>query len=229
MLIVIVAVIVAIASLAAGFFLRKFITEAKITAAQGDAQKMISDAAREIETMQRASQVEAREEAQKLKEQTEEEWKQRRGENRKGEQRMEDKERAVSDREKELQRRDQSVQDREANSKKLNEELNQNLEEQRRQLERISELTSGQAKEILIRQVEEEARHDMAKMIRSIEEGSNRESDRRARNLLPLRIQRTAPTHDQTQQQCPGLFRWANALAGVANTLGMWAERVILR
>ncbi|MHB1390354.1 MAG: ribonuclease Y [Thermoleophilia bacterium] len=195
MITVIVAVVVAIVSIAAGYFFKQFLTEKKITAAQGDAEKLRADAAKEIETMQRAAQVEAREEAQKLRERTEEELKQRRAETIKGEQRLDDKERSVTEREKELQRRDQSVQDREANSKKLSEELSQNLEEQKRQLERISELTSVQAKDLLIRQVEEEARHDMAKMIRSIEEEAKRESDRRARNILSLSIQRTAANH----------------------------------
>ncbi|MHB8793817.1 MAG: ribonuclease Y [Thermoleophilia bacterium] len=190
-----IAVVVAIIALAAGFYLRKMMTDASTTSAGSEADRLRADAAREIETMKRAAQVEAREEAQKLREIAEAELKERRGEVLKAEQRLEDKEKGVAEREKENQRRDQSIADREANSKKLSDELQQSLEEQKRQLERVSGLTSTQAKDLLLKQVEEEARHDMAKIIRSVEEETRRESDRRARNILSLSIQRTAANH----------------------------------
>lgn len=190
-----IAVVVAIIALAAGFYIRKMMTDASTSSAGSEAERLRADAAREIETMKRAAQVEAREEAQKLREIAEVELKERRGEVQKAEQRLDEKEKAVTEREKETQRRDQSIADREANSKKLSEELQQSLEEQKRQLERVSGLTSTQAKDLLLKQVEEEARHDMAKIIRSVEEETRRESDRRARNILSLSIQRTAANH----------------------------------
>ncbi|MBE0430142.1 MAG: ribonuclease Y [Thermoleophilia bacterium] len=192
---VLIAVAAAVVSLAAGFFLRKLIAEARKTSAEHDVEKLRADANREIETMRRAAQVEAREEAQKLKEKAEEELKQRRADVLKGEQRLEDKEKAFIDREKEIQRREQSLQDREANNRRMAEELEQSLMEQRRQLERVSGLSSAQAKELLLNQVEEEARHDMALMVRNVEEEAKREADRRARNILSLSIQRTAANH----------------------------------
>lgn len=195
MIVAVVAVITAIVFLAAGFLLRKFLAEARIASAQRDAEKIRADASKEIETMRRAAQVEAREEAQKLREQTEEELKLRRGEILKGEQRLEDKEKAQVDRERDLQRREQSLQDREAGNKKMGEQLQEALAEQRLQLERVSGLSSAQAKELLIKQVEDEARHDMAKLVRGIEDEAKRESDRRARNILSLSIQRTAANH----------------------------------
>jgi ribonuclease Y len=112
-----------------------------------------------------------------------------------GEQRLEDKEKMLTDRERDLQRREQSLADREVNTKRVSEELDQALKEQRQQLERVSGLTSIQAKDLLLKQVEEEARHDMAKLIRFVEEEAKRESDRRARNILSLSIQRTAANH----------------------------------
>jgi ribonuclease Y len=195
MTVVIVAIAVAVVALVAGFFLRKITAEAKISSAEREAEKIKADASREIETMQRAAQVEAREEAQKLREQTEEELKPRRAEILKGEQRLEDKEKSLMDREREMTRRDQSLSDREANTKKLSDELQQTLDEQRQQLERVSGLTSTQAKDLLLKQVEEEARHDMAVLIRQIEDEAKREADRRARNVLSLSIQRTAANH----------------------------------
>ena len=63
------------------------------------------------------------------------------------------------------------------------------------QLERISGLSAAQAKEMLLKQTEDEARHEMAKLVRQVEEEARREADRRARNILSLSIQRTAANH----------------------------------
>ena len=190
-----IAIIVAIIALAAGFYLRKIVTEARISSAESDAEKLRADAAREIETMQRAAQVEAREAAQKLREQVEAELKERRAEVLRAQGRLEDKEKSIAERDKDIQRREQSLGGREASTRKLEEELRQMLEDQRRQLERVSGLTSIQAKELLMKRIEEEARYDMAKIIRSVEEETRRESERRARNILSLSIQRTAANH----------------------------------
>ncbi len=193
--VVLIAVVVAAVAAGAGYFLRRALSESKLADLEKSASMAHEEAAREIETMRRAAEVEAREKLQQFREQAENELKQRRAEIIKGEQRLEDKEKFVSERERDIQRREQSLSDREANNKKLGEELQVTIEENRKQLEQVSGLTSIQAKELLLRRVEEEARHDMAKMIRSIEEDARRESDRRARNILSLSIQRTAANH----------------------------------
>ena len=195
MLTALIARVVAVIALAAGCYLRKMMTEARVSSAASEAEKLRTDAAKESETMQRAAQVEAREEAHKLRDEVETELKPRRAEVLKGEQKLEDKEKLLTERDQELKRLEQSQGDREANTKKLGEELQVLLEEQRRSLERVSGLTSMQAKDLLLKEVEEEARHDMAKIIRSVDEETRRESERRARNILSLSIQRTAANH----------------------------------
>ncbi|MHB1412536.1 MAG: ribonuclease Y [Thermoleophilia bacterium] len=195
MTVVLIAIVVAIVSLGAGFFLRKVLADTKLASLELDSEKVKAEAAREIETIRRTADVEAREKLQQIREEAENELKQRRAEVLKGEQRLEDKEKMLTDRERDLQRREQSLADREINTKRVSEELEQALKEQRQQLERVSGLTSIQAKDLLLKQVEEEARHDMAKLIRFVEEEAKRESDRRARNILSLSIQRTAANH----------------------------------
>ena len=195
MTVVLIAIVVAIVSLGAGFFLRKVLADTKLASLEQDSEKVKAEAAREIETIRRTADVEAREKLQQIREEAENELKQRRAEVLKGEQRLEDKEKMLTDRERDLQRREQSLADREVNTKRVSEELEQALKEQRQQLERVSGLTSIQAKDLLLKQVEEEARHDMAKLIRFVEEEARRESDRRARNILSLSIQRTAANH----------------------------------
>ena len=105
------------------------------------------------------------------------------------------REEAIDSRAAEQDRREQSIRDRDANSQRLSDELNNSHAEAMIQLERISGLSAAQAKEMLLKQTEDEARHEMAKLIRQIDEEARRESDRRARNILSLSIQRTAANH----------------------------------
>ncbi|RJQ45259.1 MAG: ribonuclease Y [Gaiellales bacterium] len=193
--IVLIAVAVAALSLPAGYFIGKALFRAKAESIQHDAERARVEADKEIETARRAAQVEAREELQKLKDEADKELKQRRSEVQKLEDRLEEKEVDLRDREKEIRRREQSLSDKEAHNRKMGDDLAQALDEQKRQLEQVSGLSSSQAKELLLKQIEEEARHDMAKIVRSVEEEAKRESDRRARNILSLSIQRTAANH----------------------------------
>ena len=193
--IVLIAVAVAVFSLLAGYFISKALYKTKAESIQLDVEKARAEADKEIETARRAAQVEAREELQQMKDEADRELKQRRTEVQKLEDRLEQKEADFRDREKEIRRREQSVSDKESHNRNLNEELTRVLHEQKHQLEQVSGLSSSQAKELLLKQVEEEARHDMAKIVRGIEEEAKRESDRRARNILSLSIQRTAASH----------------------------------
>lgn len=192
---VLIAAAATVIALACGFYLRKFLAEAKMASVQKEAEKAREDAAREVEAAKRAAEVEAKEQLHKYREEVEADLKERRSEVLKGEQRVEDKDKLLRDRESDLKRREQSLSDREARNEKLGMELEQLLEKERLELERITGLTAPQAKEMLLKQVEEESRHDLAKLIRGVEEEARREADRRARNILSLSIQRTAANH----------------------------------
>lgn len=190
-----IAIIVAVIALAVGYFLRKITTEATMESTRRELERAKEEAAKEVENVRREALVEAREEVHKMRDEVEAELKQRRAEVVKAEERLDEKDKLLTEREKDTQRREQSLRDREVNNQKLEEELQQSLAEERLKLEQISGITSSQAKEMLLRQVEEEARHDMARMLRTVEEEARKESDRRARNILSLSIQRTAADH----------------------------------
>ena len=95
----------------------------------------------------------------------------------------------------ELERREQALDDRERNLVTQNEELKQAKRVQRRELERISGLKAAQAKQLLLADVEQEARHQAALKIRQIEDEARREGERRARNILAVATQRLAAKH----------------------------------
>ena len=119
------------------------------------------------------------------------ELRERREELGKAEQRMLQREESIDARAAEQDRREQSIRDRDANSQRLSDELTNTHAEAMIQLERIS----GLGKAMLNEQTEDEARHEMAKLVRQVDEEAHREADRRARNVLSISIQRTAANH----------------------------------
>jgi ribonuclease Y len=94
-----------------------------------------------------------------------------------------------------LARRQQALEDRERNLEQQAEELKGAKRVQRRELERISGLTSAQAKQLLVADVEREARHQAALRLREIEQETRAEGERRARSILSVAMQRLAAKH----------------------------------
>ena len=156
---------------------------------------MLRDAKREAETIVKEARLEAKEEVHKVRSEVEAELRDRREEVGKAEQRLLQRDEQLDSRAAEQDRREQSLRDRDANSQRVADELQIAHDEAMIQLERISGLSAAQAKDMLLKQTEDEARHDMAKLVRQVEEEARREADRRARNILSLSIQRTAANH----------------------------------
>ncbi len=94
-----------------------------------------------------------------------------------------------------LLRRQQALEDRERNLEQQAEELKRAKRVQRRELERISGLSSAQAKQLLVADVERDARHRAAVRLQEIEEELRREAERRARSILSVAMQRLAARH----------------------------------
>jgi ribonucrease Y len=94
-----------------------------------------------------------------------------------------------------LERRRRAVEDRERNLEQQAEELKRARRVQRRELERISGLSAAQAKQLLLADVEQEARHQAGVALRRMEEETQREAERRARNILAITTQRLAAQH----------------------------------
>jgi ribonuclease Y len=130
-----------------------------------------------------------------LREQVELELRERRAETVRLEERVLQREESLEVRLEQLDRREQSLADRERNAELLKNELKEARHAHLRELERIAGLTQGQAKQILLREIEGDVRHDSAKLIRQIEEETRREADRRVRSILSVTMQRLAAGH----------------------------------
>jgi ribonucrease Y len=193
---VIVYVVVALAvGLGIGYAARRYLAKGHLADAERETEKIMRDARREAETILKEARLEAKDEVHRVRAEVDTEVRERRAELVKLEQRVSQREEVVEARGLELDRRDQSVRDREAHTAKLQDELKEVHAEQLAALERISGLSAAQAKDMLLKQTEDEVRHEMARMVRAVEEDARREADRRARNILSLSIQRTAANH----------------------------------
>ena len=179
----------------AGFLLRKYLGEMKIDSAEAQATKLLDDAKRDAEAKKREAIVEAKEEAHQLRKEAERENKERRQELTQVEKRLTQKEENLDGRAKNLDDKEKSIDTQSAQLTKAKEEVEAVYVEQTRALEQVANLTSAEAREQLLRQVEQEIKHEAAVMIREVEARAREESDKRARNVVALAIQRCASDH----------------------------------
>ncbi|MBV9212755.1 MAG: ribonuclease Y, partial [Actinobacteria bacterium] len=123
------------------------------------------------------------------------ELRERRAEIARIEERLLRKEEALEVRLGEIERRETSFEDRQRNLDHELRKLKSAKQEHLRELERIASLSAGQARQILLRELEEELRHDSAALVRQVEEEARRDAERKARNILSTVMQRVAGGH----------------------------------
>ena len=169
--------------------------ESKIGNAESKAREIIDDALKKAETTKKEALLEVKEESIKTKNELEKETKERRAELQRYEKRVLAKEEAVDKRsdavehrEMNLAAKEEQIKEREAKADELNRQRVQ-------ELERISGLTSEQAKEYLLKTVEEDVKHDTAKMIKELEAQAKEEADKKAKEYVVNAIQRCAADH----------------------------------
>jgi ribonuclease Y len=95
----------------------------------------------------------------------------------------------------ELNERERALDDRQRNVDHAREELKAAKRDQLRELERVAGLSAGQAKQIMMHELEDELRHESARLIRQVEEETRHDADRRARSILAAVMQRVASSH----------------------------------
>ncbi|MDE7039004.1 MAG: Rnase Y domain-containing protein, partial [Lachnospiraceae bacterium] len=169
--------------------------DSKIGNAESKAREIIDDAVKTAEAKKKESLLEIKEESIKNKNELEKETKERRNELQRYEKRVLSKEEA-------LDKKADAIEKREAGFTAKEEQLRQReskvgeLEKQRvQELERISGLTSEQAKEYLLKTVEDDVKHDTARMIKELETQAKEEADKKAKEYVVTAIQRCAADH----------------------------------
>jgi ribonucrease Y len=158
-------------------------------------EQLLEDARRESEAVRREAEVGAREEAVRLRTTIDSELADRREQVLKIEERVLAKELVLERRLVELEQRDETVANRETHLRELQEELKQARAAQAAELERVAGLTHAQARTQILERGEEQARHELGRRVRMLEDEARAESRRRARNLVADALQRVAVSH----------------------------------
>src|SRR3990172_6382347 len=169
-----------------GAYLQQRITQRRIAASERSAARILSEAERRHKELL----FEAKEESLRLRQQTEAELRDRRKEAQRLERRLVQKEEGLDRKLESLEQRQRNLQGKESQLEEARAEL-QELDEQRKQeLERVSSLTAGEAKELLLAQVEREIRDESNRLLRQIEQEVKEEADQRSRKILATAMQR---------------------------------------
>ena len=186
---ILVGIVALIAGIAIGYLYRKNEAEKKVGRAEDMVNSLIEDAKKKAESIKKENILNAKEDIQKLRTEFDKEIRERRNE-------VSKTERRLSQREEVLDRKTDSLEQKDANLNKRIKEVTRQKEEAdalvAKQLEQISKLTTDEAKQLLLEKVEQEARHDMAVMLRDIENKAKLEAEKKAREILVLAIQRCA-------------------------------------
>ena len=168
---------------------------ARIESAEEKARTIIDEALKTAETKKREALLEAKEENLKLKNEQEREHRERRSELQKYERRVLSKEEAVDHKAEALERREHDIASKEAQIAKKEKETDELRNRHLQELERISGLTSEEAKEFLLKSVEDEIKIDAARLYREYDNRAKEEASRRAQEYVVTAIQKCAVDH----------------------------------
>ena len=173
----------------------KKVTEQKVGGAEQQARSIIDEAVKTAETKKREILIEAKEESMRSKNELEKEIKERRAEVSKSESRVQQKEENLDKKLESADRKEQSLVSREENLEKERQKVAKLNEQRVQELERISGLTSQQAKDFLLNTVKDDVKADTAKYLKESMAQAKDEADKQAKEILVTAIQRCAADH----------------------------------
>ncbi len=196
---IIVAVVLCAVGVIVGFNMgvahRKKIAEAEFGSAEEKAKSIIADAEKSASAKKREMMLEAKEENQKLRSAFDAEVKERRGELSRQERRIQQKEENLDKKTDNLEKKEQSYNQKLKNLESKEQEIAEIKAEQMALIEKISGLTAEEAKSILLKDIENQTRHEAAMMVKEIEQEAKENAEKNAKNIVALSIQKVAADH----------------------------------
>ncbi len=184
-----------VAAFFVGIAYRKKIAEAEIGSAEEHAKSIVSEAEKNAKAKKRELMLEAKEENQKLRSVLDAEIKDRRRELSQQEKRVNQKEENLDRKTEALEKKDQTLNHKLKELEKKESEIESVKAEQLAALERISGMTVQEAKDMLLRDIESQARLDAAIMVKEIEQQAKENAERNAKNIVASSIQKVAADH----------------------------------
>lgn len=196
---IIIAVVVAVVMFFIGSYVSKTKiekeTKDKIGSAEDRAREIIDQAIKDAESKKREALLEVKEESIRTKNELDKEIKDRRSEVSRAERRVEQKESNLDKKLENIEKREREFASKEAAIKKQQAEVSKLNEQRIQELERISGLTSEQAKEYLLKSVEDDVKLDTVKLIKELEARAKEEADKKAKEYIVGAIQKCAADH----------------------------------
>ena len=173
----------------------KKVSEKKVGSAEEKAREIIDDAVKTAESKKREALLEAKEDALRQKNELDKEIRERRSEIQRSEHRVQQKEENLDRKIETAERREESLNAKEKNLERQKAELAKLNQQRVQELERISGLTSEQAKEFLLQTVEEDVKIDAAKLVKESVAAAKEEANKKAKDILVTAIQKCAADH----------------------------------
>ena len=192
---IVVAIVVALISAFIATQVRKNVVEKKIGSAEGKAREIIDEAIKSAEAKKKEALLEAKEENLKAKNELDKEIKERRAEVQRYEKRVLNKEEAIERKSESLEKKENGLKNKEEKLAEAQTKVDELSEKRVQELERISGLTSEQAKEYLLKTVEEEVKIETAKLVKELESQAKEEADKKAKEIVVNAIQKCATDH----------------------------------
>ncbi|MDR3072112.1 MAG: ribonuclease Y [Clostridiales Family XIII bacterium] len=178
-----------------GVIFQKSHSEKMIGNAEQTAKNMISDAERQVGALKKEQIIDAKEEAHRIKKETDAEIRDRRAEIQKAERRLIQKEETIDKKIENIEQKEENISRKEKTIIAKEMQLEEQLQRQNEELEKISGYTKDEAKQILLNNVEKEIRTEAAILIRDIESEARETGDRKAKEIITGAIQRCAADH----------------------------------
>ncbi|WP_054949814.1 ribonuclease Y [Numidum massiliense] len=178
-----------------GYVIRKRLAEAKISSAEEAAQGILEDARKEAAAEKKEAVLEAKDDIHRLRVEADREIRDRRNEVQRQERRLVQKEESLDRKLETLEKREENLSHKESSMRDRQRKVDQLYHEQKAELERVSGMTRDEAKQVLLKNVEDEIKHETAQMIRETELRAREEADKRAKEILSIAIQRFAAEH----------------------------------
>ena len=182
-----------------GYNYRKKFAESKIGSAEEEAKRILeraeSESKKNANNIKKEKLIEAKEEIHKLRNELDREIKERRYDIQRQERRVQQKEDTIDKKTQHIEKREEEIQQKLADTEKISEEIERVKKLQMAQLEKIADFSQLQAKEYLLKQVEEDLVHEKAVLIKNIEEQTKEDAEKKAREIITGAIQRCAADH----------------------------------
>ncbi|ARC85591.1 ribonuclease Y [Clostridium argentinense CDC 2741] len=176
-------------------YTRKNISQANIAKSEEESKKIIEEAKKDAESKKKEAILEAKEEVHRLRTDLEKESRERRNEVQRLERRTIQREESLDKKSAVLEKKEENLNKKQQEVEILESSIQDLYTKQREELERLSDLTSDEAKQILLDEVRKEIKHETAVMIKEVEQKAKEEADKKAREIITYAIQRCAADH----------------------------------